>query len=538
VATNDRGLYKSTNGGANFFKLIGYPYGGINFVKYNIHSNELYAGTRATGILKSQDFGNSWYELNEGMNNILVDQIEVDEADNIFVGSTHSDWSIYKSTNYGDSWDNTSLHYGRTNLEGITTDLNKEILAAATDNVYKYSSTLKKWNNINGCPYAQYFNNDCLGNLYCIGYGSLAQSTNSGQDFLPLNNPYPYSFKKVISDYNKNLFGISERMPDSTSVILMSTNNGEMWTTILDRSTTEFSDISIDKNNFIYVGIINGGLLKTSDEGQNWIMLGNEKIYDILIDDYDNVFISTGNRIRMSSDNGSSWIDYTTNLTPNGIIRKLSMTKRGNLIASVEYLGLYRNNTFSYPVIIENFNGYSENYNIFIYWNSVNECNNLGFEILRSFDEMNWESRAFIDGNQKEDSCFSKQYFFDDSVETDDTVHYKIKQISTDSLISFSHSITLIISTKTLILNYFLSQNYPNPFNPRTLISYQLPVSGIVTLKVYDILGNEITTLVNEEKPAGNYEVEFDGTGFSSGVYFYKLSAGSFVETKKMVLLK
>src|SRR5690606_24928583 len=75
---------------------------------------------------------------------------------------------------------------------------------------------------------------------------------------------------------------------------------------------------------------------------------------------------------------------------------------------------------------------------------------------------------------------------------------------------------------KTLnnISTFTLQQNYPNPFNPSTVISYELPVSGDVTLKVYDVLGNEIATLVNEEKPAGIYEVEFDGSMLSSGIYF------------------
>ena len=83
-----------------------------------------------------------------------------------------------------------------------------------------------------------------------------------------------------------------------------------------------------------------------------------------------------------------------------------------------------------------------------------------------------------------------------------------------------------------------ISQNYPNPFNPVTKINYQIPKLNYITLKVYDVLGNEITTLVNEEKSIGNYEVEFDGSIFPSGVYFYSLQAGSFVETKKMILLK
>ena len=85
---------------------------------------------------------------------------------------------------------------------------------------------------------------------------------------------------------------------------------------------------------------------------------------------------------------------------------------------------------------------------------------------------------------------------------------------------------------------FTLDQNYPNPFNPNTIINYALPENVNVELRVYDILGSEIATLVNEEKPAGNYEVEFDGSKLSSGIYFYRLQAGSFVETKKMVLLR
>ncbi len=90
-----------------------------------------------------------------------------------------------------------------------------------------------------------------------------------------------------------------------------------------------------------------------------------------------------------------------------------------------------------------------------------------------------------------------------------------------------------------LIPNKFeLSQNYPNPFNPSTRIKYQVAINSQVSLKVYDVLGDEVATLVNEEKPAGSYEVEFDASHLSSGVYFYKLQAGSFVETRKIILLR
>ena len=86
--------------------------------------------------------------------------------------------------------------------------------------------------------------------------------------------------------------------------------------------------------------------------------------------------------------------------------------------------------------------------------------------------------------------------------------------------------------------NFSLSQNYPNPFNPSTKISWQLPISSIVTLKVYDVLGNEVATLVDEYKPAGDYQVNFNSSAFTSGVYFYQLKAGSFIQTRKMILLK
>jgi len=86
--------------------------------------------------------------------------------------------------------------------------------------------------------------------------------------------------------------------------------------------------------------------------------------------------------------------------------------------------------------------------------------------------------------------------------------------------------------------DFELSQNYPNPFNPSTSIQYAINSGQFVSLKVFDVLGNEVASLVNEEKPAGSYEVKFSATDLPSGVYFYRLQAGSMVETKKMILLR
>ena len=85
---------------------------------------------------------------------------------------------------------------------------------------------------------------------------------------------------------------------------------------------------------------------------------------------------------------------------------------------------------------------------------------------------------------------------------------------------------------------FILYQNYPNPFNPVTKIKFQLPENTITKLTVYDVLGRRIIIIVNEEKPAGIYEVEFDGIAFPSGAYFYRLKAGNYSDTKKFILLK
>ncbi len=119
---------------------------------------------------------------------------------------------------------------------------------------------------------------------------------------------------------------------------------------------------------------------------------------------------------------------------------------------------------------------------------------------------------------------------------------YRLKQIDYDGTIAYSSEIEAEVKVPNV---FSLEQNYPNPFNPSTVIRYQLPVSSDVTLKVYDILGKEVVTLVDEYKPAGKYEVEFNALSsfrlvrnLTSGTYFYQLQAGSFIETKKMSLLK
>jgi hypothetical protein len=120
--------------------------------------------------------------------------------------------------------------------------------------------------------------------------------------------------------------------------------------------------------------------------------------------------------------------------------------------------------------------------------------------------------------------------------------YYRLKQVDFDGTFEYLKVVTVDLG---LPETFILKQNYPNPFNPKTVINYQVPKNGIITLKVYDVLGNEIATLVDEVQTAGSYSVDFDASdlpagrqGLISGIYFYKLTAEDFSSVRKMILLK
>jgi len=98
--------------------------------------------------------------------------------------------------------------------------------------------------------------------------------------------------------------------------------------------------------------------------------------------------------------------------------------------------------------------------------------------------------------------------------------------------------VTGVADERAIPEEFALSQNHPNPFNPTTTIHYELPLEGFVTLKVFDVLGNEVATLVNERKEEGRYQITFDASSLSSGVYIYQVRINDFIDTKKMILMK
>ncbi|MFZ1279501.1 MAG: T9SS type A sorting domain-containing protein, partial [Ignavibacteriaceae bacterium] len=157
-----------------------------------------------------------------------------------------------------------------------------------------------------------------------------------------------------------------------------------------------------------------------------------------------------------------------------------------------------------------------------------------GFEIERSLDKTSWATIGFREG--KGTTSEPQQYSYSDNLSYISTskLFYRLKQLDFNGTFEYSK----IVEVEITPTNFSLAQNYPNPFNPSTSIQYAISSGQLVTLKVYDVLGKEIATLVNEEKSVGSYEIGFNASHLASGIYYYQLRTGDYVETKKMILLK
>lgn len=169
-------------------------------------------------------------------------------------------------------------------------------------------------------------------------------------------------------------------------------------------------------------------------------------------------------------------------------------------------------------------------------WTTSTETNNKGFFVERTnnINLNEWNTLQFVTGAGN--STSNKYYNYKDNSPLQGLSYYRLKQVDFDG--SFTYSPVVEVNNSNVIQSFELAQNFPNPFNPNTKISWQSAVNGWQTLKVYDILGNEVAVLVDEFKPAGTYEVDFDASALTSGVYLYKLESGNFSSTKKMILMR
>ncbi len=189
------------------------------------------------------------------------------------------------------------------------------------------------------------------------------------------------------------------------------------------------------------------------------------------------------------------------------------------------------------PVELTSFTASLNESGVLLKWATASETNNMGFEILRSSqtDINNWESIGFVEGKGTTSELMNYEFYNDLSeFNSPVTLKYKLKQIDFSGAFAYSDIVEVDFNPET----FFLAQNYPNPFNPTTNIRFSVAKDGFVSLKVFNALGKEVKTLINKNLVTGRYDIIFDASELTSGVYIYQLNADNRIESKKMMLLK
>ncbi len=189
--------------------------------------------------------------------------------------------------------------------------------------------------------------------------------------------------------------------------------------------------------------------------------------------------------------------------------------------------------TGSLPVELTSFTANVSGNSVNLNWSTATELNNAGFNIERKSSTSNWANVGFVPGFGTTSEI--RNYSYSDNNLSTGKYSYRLKQVDFNGAFEYSDAIEVVVVTPN---NFELSQNYPNPFNPSTTIKFNLPEAGNVKLAVYNLLGQEVKTLVNGFRAVGSYSINFDASNLSSGIYIYKIEANSFIQTRKMTLLK
>jgi N-acetylneuraminic acid mutarotase len=185
------------------------------------------------------------------------------------------------------------------------------------------------------------------------------------------------------------------------------------------------------------------------------------------------------------------------------------------------------------PVELTSFTGSANGKQITLNWSTATELNNLGFEIQRRTEGKDFFTVGFVNGHGT--TTEPQNYSYADRKLDNGKYYYRLKQVDYDGSYEYSD----VVEVDYRVFNsYLLEQNYPNPFNPTTIIGFGVQNKSNVKITVLNSIGEEVAVLLNEGREPGFYQVEFNAANLPSGVYFYQLRAGSFVETKKMLLLK
>ena len=363
--------------------------------------------------------------------------------------------------------------------------------------------------------------------------GTILKTTNGGIDWEVIH--------LTLSEHISSVFFIDRELGWITTTyndkIYITTNGGENWEHIVTIVGTAVSLMDIyfvnDSTGFVCRSAYS--IYRTADYGYTWEeIIGTfyeTAVFDFVDEDYG--WAGGHNSFKITTNGGDDWTSIDL-LTYEFFVSNISLLDRYN--GFIVGWGWFINNEDFNMFVSTNTGGSSLFHNVIdsyiydVHFNSPDTGWIAGSEILKTTDGgHNWTTLnpvvhtfVFV-GDKSWGINFDNRILFSDDGWETATVQFPEPVNVKDNINENS---------------YYLSQNYPNPFNPNTKIKFELRERVFVTLKIYDLLGNEINTLVEEEKLAGNYEIEFNGEKLPSGVYLYKIIAGDFVDTKKMILLK
>jgi photosystem II stability/assembly factor-like uncharacterized protein len=472
------------------------------------------------GYIRTIDGGNSWVcDTIPGIPDGITSQIFAIDADTayipVFVMSASNSKGIYKTTDGGNTWNKQNAYSTALNGPGYIFFFDASNGVVIGDpNLETYTTTNggQTWNPVS-MPQALAGEATIIGTSIA-GYGNsvwfhtshrMFRSTDRGNTWIASPyNPVYYSWVPCIAfqDENTGIYSLWH-MYTNEKIYRKTTNGGVTWDTL---SNTVLNNITPTCINHIpgtmATYLISGGYgptrgsAVTSDAGENWVL--------------------------WDTDNFGCW-----NIGFSGIQSGWGCIDQTNQV--YKYVGP----PLPVPVELTSFTATANGKEVILNWTTATEINNQGFEIERSGDNINFNNIGFVPGFGT--TTEPKSYSYSDQSVNSGTFYYRLKQIDFDGSFEYSEVVEIEITSPT---EFILLQNFPNPFNPTTTIGFGIQNKSNVKITIINAIGEEVAIVLNEEREAGFHQVEFNASTLPSGVYFYQLRAGSFVETKKMLLLK
>jgi photosystem II stability/assembly factor-like uncharacterized protein len=533
-----------------------------------LYGNKLFAGTYSSGIFCSTDSGKTWRECNTGLTTHSIKTISVN-GNKIYAGTNGS--GVFVSSDSGTSW--SPMNQGLTNSVINTIRFNGDVPIAGTDGngVYKYDG--ESWMSINSGLLATYINTfTSIGSslFAATDGGGVYRSSDDGTNWTAVNTGMTSLNVNALAVKGNNLFAGTLK-----GGMFLSGDNGASWKSVNNGITSKhIYALTVSGNNifagsgmygipysFSYANPLgwadSGFVFRSSDNGNSWVVVdtGLFSVYALASIDT-NVFFSNITGIRLSTDEGENWKDVSLHYTYytheyTTIVPAFAVKGEKLFAGTISHgISMYNVQDTSWETINNSglfyIDGHQQPIGKFSI-SAITSNDTALFAAVKS-STIGWLYMSTDEGNSWkeivipfENSPVMGLYFL--SYITSLTVHNNYLYAGTSGFGVWKVPLSGIVTGVKDITNetpskYTLEQNYPNPFNPTTIIKYEMPESGFVSLKIYDILGREVQTLVNGNKIRGTYEVSFNGSSLASGVYLYKLKAGNYTSTKKMMLIK